>query len=140
VFLSGEQFVTRVTERTPSLVGWQVRRCYVDRRFGLVLAESAGADASKALLSFNGHVQLTAGSDSEVLDVRDPKESLGPLLGVYERTISACTIAEDGKLVIAFENGWTLRCDPDPGYEAWELRADSECVVCQPGGGISVRQ
>lgn len=53
-------------------------------------------------------------------------------------TLSACTISSDGTLIIAFEDGWRLRCDPDSSYEAWELRTPTEYVVCKPGGGISV--
>jgi hypothetical protein len=121
----------------PSLVGWQVRRCCVGFRADLVLAASTRSDADEALVSFTGNVELISGSDAQVLDVEGPKEGLGRLLGTYGMTVSTCTISDDGTLVIAFKDGWTLRCDPDPKYEAWELRTPTEYVVCRPGGGIS---
>lgn len=152
----GDNWVVPGAPRS-SLAGWHVRRCCLGARVDLVLAASARGDAAKALVSFTGNVQLIAGSDSQVLDVQGPKEGLARLLGTYGMTVSTCTISDDGTLVIAFEDGWTLRCDPDPSYEAWEMRthirapashpggpprvveAGLEWIVCQPGGGISVR-
>ena len=137
--VQSEPRIELLTWPRPPLDGWQVRRCYIDSRFGLVLAASERGDADKALVSFNANVRLIAGSDSQVFDVAGPKEGLGRLLGRYGMTISTLTVSDDGTLVIAFEDGWTLRCDPDPSYVAWELRAGGEWIVCRPGGGILPR-
>ncbi len=45
-----------------------------------------------------------------------------------------------GILLLAFASGVTLRCDPDPDYEAWEVEGGKphSFIVCCPGGELAV--
>ena len=45
-----------------------------------------------------------------------------------------------GILVLTFENRATLRCDPDPQYEAWQVEGGKphSFIVCCPGGELAV--
>jgi hypothetical protein len=46
----------------------------------------------------------------------------------------------DGTLVLSFDDGSVLRCEPDQQYEAWQVVGGSPqyLVVCLPGGELAV--
>lgn len=55
-----------------------------------------------------------------------------------EPGLGTTEIAVAGGLTLALSSA-TLRVDPDPGYEAWELRGPgTEMVVCMPGGELAI--
>jgi hypothetical protein len=61
---------------------------------------------------------------------------LGSLVGL---TVTATSTASD-VLVLEFNDGSTLRCEPDPNYEAWQVVGGDPqyLVVCSPGGELAV--
>ncbi len=52
--------------------------------------------------------------------------------------VSAST--SGGILLLTFTDGVTLRCDPDPQYEAWQVEGGEplSVIVCRPGGELTV--
>jgi hypothetical protein len=62
--------------------------------------------------------------------------SLPSLVG---RSVASAS-AKDGVLLLAFADGTTLRCEPDPDYEAWQVDGGypQRLIVCCPGGQLSV--
>jgi len=74
--------------------------------------------------------------DCECLDADGFSLALGDLV---RRTVVAAS-ATDGVLTLKFTDGVTLRCPPDPKYEAWQVVGGSPqyLVVCLPGGELAV--
>jgi Family of unknown function (DUF6188) len=62
-----------------------------------------------------------------------------PLSRLVGRSIEA-TSTEAGVLGLVFRDGATLRCEPNPVFEAWEVVGGSPqgLVVCEPGGELAV--
>ena len=62
--------------------------------------------------------------------------SLPDLVG---RAVASAS-TRDGVLLLVFADGATLRCGPDPDYEAWQVEGGSplRLIVCRPGGQLSV--
>jgi hypothetical protein len=54
--------------------------------------------------------------------------------------VVSATSTEGGTLQLWFEDGHTLRCEPDPDIEAWEVVGGfpQELVVCTPGGDVAI--
>ena len=70
----------------------------------------------------------------------DPEDSVDRrYIAGMEGKFSA-TSTEGGTLVLSFADGSTLRCDPDLGYEAWQVvgGAPQHLVACSPGGELAV--
>ena len=46
----------------------------------------------------------------------------------------------DGMLLLSFNDGSVLRCEPDDQYEAWQVVGGSPqyLIVCMPGGELAV--
>jgi hypothetical protein len=55
------------------------------------------------------------------------------------RTVVSAS-ARDGVLLLAFAGGATVRCGPDPHYEAWHVEGGQPhpLIVCCPGGELAV--
>jgi Family of unknown function (DUF6188) len=62
-----------------------------------------------------------------------------PLAALVGRTVSTAS-ADDGTLLLTFNDGSLLRCNPDPRYEAWEVVGGDpqSLVVCLPGGELAI--
>jgi Family of unknown function (DUF6188) len=62
--------------------------------------------------------------------------SLPDLVG---RSVASAS-AKDGVLLFVFDDGATLRCEPDRSYEAWQVkgRHPLSLIVCRAGGELSV--
>src|SRR3954451_17378195 len=62
--------------------------------------------------------------------------SLSDLVGCSVASASA----KDGVLFFLFADGATLRCEPDPSYEAWQVEGGRplRLIVCRAGGELSV--
>jgi hypothetical protein len=62
-----------------------------------------------------------------------------PLAALIGRTVSTAS-ADDGTLLLTFNDGSLLRCHPDPRYEAWEVVGGDpqSFVVCLPGGELAI--
>jgi Family of unknown function (DUF6188) len=62
--------------------------------------------------------------------------SLPDLIG---RSVASAS-AKDGVLLLAFADGATLRCEPHPEFEAWQVEGGHplRVIVCRPGGELSV--
>ncbi|MGH3009931.1 MAG: DUF6188 family protein [Gaiellaceae bacterium] len=58
---------------------------------------------------------------------------------LVERSVAAASTA-NGVLLLVFADGATLRCEPDPHYESWQVEGGhpSSLVICRPGGELSV--
>lgn len=61
------------------------------------------------------------------------------VLDLGGRTVAAVS-TDDGVLHIEFTDGATLRCNPDPDTEAWQVVGGNPqaLVVCLPGGELAV--
>src|SRR6266508_1297501 len=54
---------------------------------------------------------------------------------LLERTVTASSATDSGILELAFDNGTSLRVEPDDTYEAWTVAGpNGQKVVCMPGG------
>jgi hypothetical protein len=62
-----------------------------------------------------------------------------PLSGLVGRTVASVSTT-DGVLVLTFQGGPALRCDPSEEFEAWQVVGGKPefLVVCCPGGEIAV--
>jgi hypothetical protein len=56
---------------------------------------------------------------------------------ILERLFRATV--KDGVLQLSFENGVSIRVEPDAAYEAWQISSDDDLLaVCMPGGQLMV--
>jgi hypothetical protein len=62
-----------------------------------------------------------------------------PLSSLLGRSVASAS-ARDGVLFLVCADGATLRCEPDPDYEAWQVEGGNPypLIVCRPGGELSV--
>jgi Family of unknown function (DUF6188) len=62
-----------------------------------------------------------------------------PLNSVVSRTVLTTSTSGD-VLALKFDDGFALRCPPDPNYEAWQVVGGDPqyLVVCLPGGELAV--
>jgi hypothetical protein len=97
--------------------------------------------ALRLVFDLNGtHVDVTnfrfTDSEDTTRDVRvaDDPEAAGPVLGVLHHRVTSAEIAE-WELRLAFDNGASLACSPDPRYEAWSVAiAGQSTLDCPPKG------
>jgi hypothetical protein len=61
------------------------------------------------------------------------------LSDLFGRSVASAS-AKDGVLLFVFADGATLRCEPDPEYEAWQVEGGHplRLIVCRAGGELSV--
>jgi hypothetical protein len=85
---------------------------------------------------------VTSAGVEVVFDPEDTR-SLGPLLDLHEAGVLAATLSKTGTLRVEFQDGRSLRVEPDDRYEACtvQLRAPGgdrrfEFIVL-PGGGLA---
>ena len=65
-------------------------------------------------------------------------EGVALLLPLFNGEVSDVAVEDDGVLSLVIA-GTTLRCRPDPDYEAWQVTGrDVGLVVCTPGGGLAI--
>jgi Family of unknown function (DUF6188) len=77
-----------------------------------------------------GDVAFTLGQTS-----LDPG-TFHPLLG---RNVTASSTTDTGTLELAFDNGMSLRVEPDDTYEAWTIAGpNGRKIVCMPGGEVAL--
>jgi hypothetical protein len=114
-----------------------VARCWVDEAFGLEF----GLNIRTFRLSIEGRFSVLL-SGKRVECSAEQRESLGPALGLYGRTVDLCEAEKSGGLNLVFAGGATVRVDPDTEYEAWELAGVPKGVrvVCGPEGVLSIWQ
>ena len=62
-----------------------------------------------------------------------------PLASLVGRTVVSAS-ASNGVLSLAFADGATVRCEPDPQHEAWQVEGGQphSWIVCCPGGELAV--
>jgi hypothetical protein len=73
------------------------------------------------------------------VDIKEPS-SLGAVLGIAGETVEAVS-TDDAVLSLVFADGSSLRCEPHPDYEAWQVVGGTpQClVVCAgPEDGLAV--
>jgi hypothetical protein len=82
---------------------------------------------------------VTASGEVHHADPSDPA-SLGPVLALAGETVERVSTA-DAILTLVFLDGSSLRCEPHPHYEAWQVCGGTPqfLVVCsQLGEGLAV--
>jgi hypothetical protein len=69
----------------------------------------------------------------------DENHGARPLSDMVGSVVSD-TSTDGGVLVLSFEDGRTLRCEPDVEFEAWQVVGGTpqNLVVCSPGGELAV--
>jgi len=120
------------------LKGETVARCCVDEAFGLEF----GVNRRSFVLRIEGTFSVTS-YGQRVEFSPEQRESLGPCLALYGKTVESCRAGKSGALDIGFFVGGTsVRVMPDDSYEAWELVGEAHGlrVVCGPGGALSIWQ
>lgn len=119
------------------LKGEAIARCCVDEAFGLEF----GVNKRSFLLRIEGRFSV-ASADKQIECVPGNRESLGPSLTLYGKTVEFCRAAKNGALDIELAGGARVHVGPDERYEAWELASEDRGlrVVCGPGGALSVWQ
>ena len=114
------------------LAGRLVTQLRFDFAFGIELCE----DEPRFALRISEPFTTTNGS---VTVSYDPEKSVqcGPLLALLQDHVHSATATMTGRLAIAFTSGLTLRVDPHPQFEAWELvGSDGTRVISGPGGNL----
>jgi Family of unknown function (DUF6188) len=109
----------------------------VDEAFGLEF----GVNKRSFLLRIEGRFSVASPGKSVECAPGD-RESLGPALALYGKTVESCRATKSGALDIELASGARVRVEPDERYEAWELAGEA-CglrVVCGPGGALSIWQ
>lgn len=119
------------------VTGEIVGRCCVDEAFVLEI----GQNKRRFVLRIEADFSLAVGGKS-VACVPANRESLGPALLLFGRSIVSCRAAKNGALDIVFTEGAALHVGVDHRYEAWELAAETGGlrVVCSAGGLLSIWQ
>lgn len=75
----------------------------------------------------------SAGTPHDVRVV-DDAEAAGTVLGVLHHRVTSAEIV-DWELRLAFDNGASLICPPDPRYEAWTVAVAGQATLyCPPAG------
>jgi hypothetical protein len=77
---------------------------------------------------------LPAGSDPRRIDPEDAP-TVAPVLSLFGARTRTLTIGADSTLVLEFEDGARIECEPDPQYEAWEVNAPRLKLIAMPRGG-----
>jgi hypothetical protein len=78
--------------------------------------------------------------DNFICTPEDPK-SLSPILPLVNSRVDLVVIENSGQLTIHFDSGASIRINPDPSYEAWQLGASSGfLMVCPPEGKVAIFQ
>jgi hypothetical protein len=115
--------------------GLKVFQCVVDTRLGLRL----GRTNVEAEIYINGPLTLSSPEfGSLAIDFFKEPERLSPVLSFCRGTVvRMCRAAHDGALDLEFEHSQRIRVAPHADYEAWELVAHNERLICNPGGGVS---
>jgi hypothetical protein len=114
------------------LHGRQVTQLRFDFAFGIELCE----DEPRFSLRIGCPLTTTNGP---VTASYDPEKSVqcGPLLALLHDRVHSAKATRTGRLEIVFTSGLTLRVDPHPQFEAWELvGSDGTRVISVPGGNL----
>lgn len=97
------------------------------------------SDSSSVGLECPFSISRVDGTDV-LIDPEGPKSTLVPVLELHTLQVRN-GVAIAGALILNFENGATLRCEPSEYYEAWSYsgpRKDPERIVSTPGGELGV--
>jgi hypothetical protein len=61
------------------------------------------------------------------------------LFGIAGETVERVATTTSGVLRLEFSDGSTIRCEPDPKYEAWQVVGDPYgLVICSGGGELAM--
>jgi hypothetical protein len=109
-------------------IDFLVGRIVVEVRYDERLVFEAGTNAEPLLYADVGNAVC--------VDCRGQAVSVDELVG---RTVAEVS-TKDGALRMAFTDGTTLRSEPDPNVEAWQVAGGTAqgFVVCLPGGEVAV--
>ena len=114
------------------LNGRQVTQLRFDFAFGIELSEASpwfSLRIGEPFTTTNGPVTASY----------DPEKSVqcGPLLALLHDRVHSATATRTGRLEIVFTSGLTIRVDPHPQFEAWEIvGSDGTRVISVPGGDL----
>ncbi len=79
-----------------------------------------------------------AGMPALVLQPETEQTLLGPVLAIVNTTVLDARVTRMGQLTMHFEEGRSVRVEPDDRYEAWEFsRKNNELLVALPGGTLA---
>jgi hypothetical protein len=113
-----------------------VSRCAVDHAFVLEFHEGA----ESTVVRIEGEFTIVERGQACRLTPSEPR-GLGPAVALFGQVVSSARVSEKGRLEIAFDDGRSMRVEPDTRYEAWEFFGPGGMrAVCAPGGTISVWQ
>jgi hypothetical protein len=110
----------------------------LDFLVGQVVAEVRYADRMVFVAGSRPEPDLYADvGNAEVIDSQGGPITLDGLIG---RVVQSASVDPDGTLCLAFNGGASLRCEPDPQYEAWQVVGGDPqtLVVCMPGGELAI--
>jgi hypothetical protein len=120
----------RVSRRTDEVeLVFLAGRTVVEIRDGDRIVFEAGAEPEPRLYADVGS-PVFADRDGKTLRMAD-------LMG---RTVASGSASSNGVLLLTFTDGATLRCSPNPEYEAWQVVGGKpeSLVVCLPGGELAI--
>lgn len=118
--------------------GYRVTRCEFEHYdFCLDLVGPAPDDVYR--LFFGTFTYHGADGLASVLVPDNSRQGFAPSLAEHGLTVTRAVAHKNGRLEIAFTDGSALSVEPDPKYEAWDLRGPRHfLVVSTPGGGLAV--
>jgi Family of unknown function (DUF6188) len=120
--------------------GWRISFCdgtvqliKIDFRLGLLLID--GAHTADLYFETPFHL-ICSGIDS--CCVPDKPESLAASLSLVNKKVNEVRIENSGHMVVDFEAGTSIKVDPHPSYEAWQIGGSTGfLLVCRPEEGVS---
>jgi uncharacterized protein DUF6188 len=128
-FLLQEEGVSLGATMNDPDLDFLVGKAVVEIRHGDQVVFEAGANPAPSLFA---RVEVTP----ECVDRDGEPLSLSDLIG---RSVASAS-ARGGVLLFGFADGASLRCEPDPEFEAWQVEGGHplRLVVCRAGGELSV--
>jgi hypothetical protein len=58
---------------------------------------------------------------------------------LLNQSVTSASADYTGTLILGFDSGTSLRVEPDPDYEAWNITGPrGRMIVCMPGGELAV--
>jgi hypothetical protein len=121
---------------TLPIEGRQITQLRFDFAFGIEITDDFGQ------FSIRINTIFTLASPISIAEY-DPEKihACGPALKLFHARVTSAKAFSSGRLEITFSDGFFLRVDPDPHFEAWEAVAGNGMrVVAVPGGELAIWQ
>jgi hypothetical protein len=118
--------------------GMQVTQIRVSYQLTLVLDGGGQVDLEAEVVLSEGPLRAP---DVVISCLTPERQEVAPALALFGTKLRSSVAFKSGALRLVFDSGMHLNVKPDAGYEAWRVHGpEGLCLVCKPGGDVSVWQ